>query len=213
MAKFDIATALQKFTGETERNKALTTINSAMLAALGLEATVLDGKTAEEITAAVKAKVAPAAPAASGPDLAALLASAHISIGAGQTAEQALTAHATSHAALIQLNTNVLRAVGLKDADLTGKNAKEVGEAVAGRVAARSAEQLAQAGFSAPVADNVTDDNPTGPSLKEPKKAELTGADRIKASVIAQLKAEPELLSGQGRRRHQNVAGQPNMNN
>jgi hypothetical protein len=211
MAKLDIAAALQKFTGETERNKALTAINSSLMAALGLDAAAVEGKADADIAALVKAKISPVQ---SGVDLPAALAAAKISIGAGQSAEQALAAHAAAHATLLATHADFVSAVGVPINSLAGKTREEVKGIVAARVAARSAEQLSAAGFS-PEALKETpgEDAPGGQKPAAGKKEELTGSDRVKAAMVSQLKADPSLLVGQGRKRHQNVAGQPNLNN
>lgn len=124
----DIATLLQNFTGEKERTAALT----AEVAALKTENATLKA-----------AAVAPAPDAAAVAKLAADLAS-----------EQKTHAdHVAASATVSSVLNFTLTALGIESIALVGKTAAEVKTVVGSVVAAKSAEQLAAAGFSAPLND------------------------------------------------------------
>jgi hypothetical protein len=195
----DIATLLQNFTGEKERTAALSAANTALLSGLGLDAKAIEGKTPDEIKALAAAKLAPATTAAAEPDIKTLVSASGINIADGQTAEQALASHVSaSRTVSVSLN-HTLAALGVESGAVAGKDAAAVKQVIASRVAAKSAEQLAAAGFSAEALKEEKGED--GAAGKKAAKTEstLTGADRIRADISAQFAADPALRVRGGR--------------
>ncbi len=195
----DIATLLQNFTGEKERTAALTAANTALLSGLGIEAKAIDGKTPDEIKAIVSAKLAPAAGTAAGPDIKTIVSTAGITVAEGQTAEQAITSHvAASGTVSVSLN-HTLAALGVERSAISGKDAAAVKQVIAARVAAKSAEQLAGAGFSAEALKDDKGDDSTSGKKAAKTESKLTGAERIRADIDNQFATDPALRVRGGR--------------
>ncbi len=194
----DIATLLQNFTGEKERTAALSAANTALLSGLGLDAKAIEGKTPDEIKAIASAKLAPAATAA-GTDIKTVVSTSGIAIADGQTAEQAIASHVSaSRTVSVSLN-HTLAALGVESAAVAGKDAATVKQVVAARVAAKSAEQLAAAGFSAEALKEEKGEDGTAGKKAQKQESTLTGADRIRADIDTQFATDPALRVRGGR--------------
>lgn len=173
---------LEKFSGESERNAALTIQSTAILSALGIEASALSGKTADEISALVKAKLQPATNADAG-----ALATSQSALA---TAKEEIKTHVTAHATLSGSHVALCASLGLKPEIVAGKSSEELKKETGRIVAARSAELLAKAGFSADQIKEVSEElTSAGPTDKRAEST-LKGKDRYRSAFIEQVRSD-----------------------